>query len=66
MTLLVILVYLLAIGIPVYLLYRFHSQAWYWRALAIAAARRADPLPYASRKTRIDAAPGYSWDSGAF
>ncbi len=38
MTLLVILVYLLAIGIPVYLLYRFHSQTWYWHALAIAAA----------------------------
>jgi hypothetical protein len=38
MTLLVVLVYLLAIGIPVYLLYRFRSQAWYWHGLAIAVA----------------------------
>jgi hypothetical protein len=38
MTLLVVLVYLLAIGIPVFLLYRFRSQSWYWHALAIAVA----------------------------
>ena len=33
-----ILVYLLAFGIPVYLLYRFDSHSWLWHALAIAAA----------------------------
>lgn len=38
MTLLVVLVYLLAIGIPLYVLYRFRSQAWYWHVVAIAAA----------------------------
>jgi hypothetical protein len=32
-----VLVYLAAIGIPVYLLYRFRSQAWYWHILAITA-----------------------------
>lgn len=38
MTLLVVLVYLLAIGVPVYLLYRFRSQSWYWHILAIVVA----------------------------
>ena len=33
-----VLVYLLAFGIPLYLLYRFHSLAWYWHALALLAA----------------------------
>ena len=30
-----VLVYLLAIGIPVCLLHHFHSQAWYWHVLAV-------------------------------
>ena len=33
-----ILVYLLAFGLPVYLLLRFDSHSWIWHALAIAAA----------------------------
>jgi hypothetical protein len=37
-TILVLLVYLLAFASPVYLLYQFHSRAWYWHALAILAA----------------------------
>lgn len=37
-SLLAVLIYLLAIGIPVYLLYRFRSQSWYWHVLAILAA----------------------------
>jgi hypothetical protein len=32
------LAFLLAFGIAVYLLYRFHSHSWFWHALAIAAA----------------------------
>ena len=28
---LAVLVYLLAMGIPIYLLHRFHPQAWYWQ-----------------------------------
>ena len=32
-----ILIYALAIGLPVILLFRFHSQAWYWHLLAIAS-----------------------------
>ncbi len=34
---LAMLVYLAALAIPVYLLYHFHSQPWYWHVLAIAA-----------------------------
>jgi len=33
-----VLVYLLAMGIPVYLLLHFHSQPWYWHGLAVLAA----------------------------
>jgi hypothetical protein len=32
------LAFLLAFGIPVYLLYHFHSQSWFWHVLAIVAA----------------------------
>lgn len=33
-----VLVYVLAIGVPVYVLHHFHSQAWYWHVLATLAA----------------------------
>lgn len=35
---LVVLVYLVALGVPVYLLYQFRAQAWYWHLLCIGAA----------------------------
>ena len=34
---LAILVYLAAIGIPIWLLYRFGTQSWYWHCIALAA-----------------------------
>ena len=37
-TLLAVLVYVVAIALPIGLLYRFHSQRWFWHAAAIAAA----------------------------
>jgi hypothetical protein len=37
-TMLAVLVYLLAIGIPLFLLYFYRSQSWYWHVLAILAA----------------------------
>jgi hypothetical protein len=40
-----ILVYLLAIGIPVYLLHHFHPQAWYWHLLAILGALGIGLIP---------------------
>jgi hypothetical protein len=30
-------VYLAALAIPIYLLYRYHAQTWFWHILAIAA-----------------------------
>ena len=35
---LAILVYLAAIGIPIWLLYSLGTQSWYWHCLALAAA----------------------------
>ena len=35
---LAVLAYLAAIGIPIWLLYRFGSQSWYWHCLALGAA----------------------------
>jgi len=37
-TILAVLVYLLAMGLPILLLYWFHSQHWLWHVAAIAAA----------------------------
>lgn len=37
-TLLAVLVYTAAIAIPVFLLYHFHSQAWYWHLVAVIAS----------------------------
>jgi hypothetical protein len=34
-SLLAIVLYVFAVLIPIYLLYRFHSQAWYWHVLAV-------------------------------
>ena len=35
---LAVLVYLLAMGLPVLLLHHFHAQHWFWHAIAVAAA----------------------------
>ena len=61
MTGLAVLVYFLAIGIPVYLLYRFHSQAWYWHLLAIAAALGLGfvPTPSEWKSAGFDLAFGF-------
>ena len=40
-----VLVYFLAIGISVYLLHHFYSQAWYWHALAIVGAMGIGLIP---------------------
>jgi hypothetical protein len=56
-----ILVYLLAIGIPVYLLHRFHPQAWYWHLLAISGALGIGliPTPPAWKTTASDLILGF-------
>ena len=46
---LAILVYLAAIGIPVWLLYRYGSQSWYWHCAAIAVSIGLGLLPPSGR-----------------
>jgi len=44
-TLLAVLVYAAAIAIPVFLLYRFHTRAWYWHLLAVVASVALGLIP---------------------
>ena len=37
-SILAVLAYLVAMGLPIFLLYRFHAQTWYWHVLAVVAA----------------------------
>jgi hypothetical protein len=62
---LAVLVYLLAMGIPIYLLYRFHSQAWYWHTVSIlvALAMGFIPIPVAFQKPEFDLLFGFTFIS---
>jgi hypothetical protein len=42
---LAILAYLAAIGIPIWLLYEYGAQSWYWHGLALAAGIGLGFLP---------------------
>lgn len=44
-SLLAVVVYLIGMGFPIYLLVHFHSQAWYWHALALIAALALGLVP---------------------
>ncbi len=59
---LAILVYLAAAAIPVYTLYRFGSQSWYWHVAAIAAAIALGfvPIPPDFQRRGIDLLLGCS------
>lgn len=56
-----ILVYLVALGLPIYLLIQFHSQAWYWHALAVLAALALGlvPTPLWLQSAASDLATGF-------
>ena len=58
---LAVLVYLLAMGIPIYLLYRFQSQAWYWHTLSVLAAvgMGFTPIPAEFQKPEFDLLFGF-------
>jgi hypothetical protein len=58
---LAILVYLAALAIPGYALYRFQSQSWYWHTLAIAAAIALGiaPIPPDFQKRGFDLLFGF-------
>ncbi len=56
-----VLVYLLAMGIPLLLLYRFHPVAWYWHSLAVVAAMTMGfiPMPAQIQNPAFDLAFGF-------
>jgi hypothetical protein len=57
---LAVLVYLIAIGIPSGLLYRFGTRAWYWHAIALVAGIGIGfiPIPAALHGPACDLAFG--------
>ena len=61
-TMLAVLTYLLAIAVPIYLLYQFGSQAWYWHVLSIAAAVALGlaPTPPAWKSSAVDLMFGFA------
>jgi len=60
---LAVLLYLLAIGLPIFLLYRFHSRSWYWHLLALAAAMALGfvPTPPAWKTEALDLVFGFAF-----
>lgn len=58
---LAVLVYLLAMGIPIFLLYRYQSRAWYWHTLSIVAALAMGlvPIPSQYQKPEFDLLFGF-------
>jgi hypothetical protein len=60
-SLLAVLVYLVALGLPIYLLIQFHSQAWYWHALAVFAALALGlvPIPVWLQSSAYDLVLGF-------
>jgi hypothetical protein len=57
---LAVLIYLLAMSI---LLYRFHSQAWYWHSLSVLAAITLGftPIPFEFQKPEFDLLFGFTF-----
>ncbi|MBS1859655.1 MAG: hypothetical protein JST11_30065 [Acidobacteria bacterium] len=60
---LAILVYLAAIAIPIWLLYEFGGQSWYWHCLALAAGIGLGflPIPPALQGPVFDLAFGFAF-----
>ncbi len=60
---LAVLVYLLAMGIPIFLLYLCKSQAWYWHTLSVLAAVALGfaPIPVSMQKPEFDLLFGFAF-----
>ena len=58
-----VLVYLVALGLPIYLLLHFHSQAWYWHVLAVFAALALGlvPMPAWLQSSAYDLVLGFAF-----
>jgi len=59
----VVLIYLVALAVPVYLLYQFRAQAWYWHMLCVAGALALGfvPTPPAWKTQTFDLMFGFSF-----
>ncbi len=62
-SILAVLAYSLAIGIPIWLLHHFGAQAWYWHVLALAAAFGIGmiPMPPAWQGPELDLTLGFGF-----
>ena len=60
---LVVLIYLAALVLPVFLLYHFHGQGWYWHVLAVAVALALGfvPTPETWKTPVFDIVFGFSF-----
>ena len=60
---LAVLVYLLAMGIPIFLLFHFHPRAWYWHSLCLLAAVTLGfiPIPIELQKPEFDLLFGFTF-----
>jgi hypothetical protein len=60
---LAVLVYLTAMGVPLWLLHRFGSLQWFWHALAISAALVLGliPVPIEFKGIAVDLIFGFSF-----
>jgi hypothetical protein len=60
---LVVLIYLVALAFPVYLLWHFRAQAWYWHMLSVAAALALGfvPTPPGWKMPAFDLVFGFSF-----
>ena len=62
---LAVLVYVGALALPLYLLFRFHSQEWYWHMLAVLAAigLGVTPIPAEMQSPVFDLIFGFAFIS---
>jgi hypothetical protein len=62
-TILAVLVYLFAMSLPIYLLYKLHSQHWSWHVLAIVAAIGLGfvPIPAQLQQPGFDLVIGFGF-----
>ncbi len=63
-----VLVYVSAVGIPLYLLHTFHSQEWYWHVLAVCASIGIGiaPIPINYQSAGFDLLLGFLFVSFLF
>jgi len=62
-SMLAVLLYLAAIGVPCWLLYRFGTQSWYWHCLSLACSISLGfaPIPVSLQGQIYDLALGFGF-----